>query len=291
MLGTMEIGVGVLLGLAGLVLAGLVAAFVAGRRAQPLAGPPAAEPVDDLPDFLEFPPGSAASVRPGPVSAPDPVVALSAPSHGPAPRPLLPSGALAAWGGLAVLLLVAAVIVASLPEPGRRGEADRRRSGEHRPGAGAPPAGADARLRFGGIVLEERAVGVTVTYPELTLRADTEGSAASLELPTWNCLAAEAPEDPGEAGCAPGRTEYAELRSPDLEVGRHGDELRIAGAFATTTRPTGADPEPTGLTYDLVVTVSPDGSTTPDRWVPVSGDLVLGDRRTSVEEGDLRIHG
>jgi hypothetical protein len=278
MLGTMEIAVGVLLGLAGLVLAGLVAAVVAGRRTQPPA-----DPVDDLPDFLEFPPGSAAPTRPGSATATHDVVALSPPPGPPVPRRRLTIWALAALAGLAVLLLVAAVVVASLPGSGRRG------AGEHRPAVDTSAAGDEARLRFGGIVLEERAVGVTVTYPELTLEADSDGPVASLELPTWNCLAAEAPEDPADAGCGPGRTEYAELRSPDLEVTRDGQGLRIAGAFATTTRPAGGEPEPTDRTYDVVVTVSPEGSATSDRRVPASGDVQLEDRRTSVVEGDVRI--
>jgi hypothetical protein len=270
MLGTMEIAVAVLLGLAGLVLAGLVAAFVAGRRTRPPA-----DPVDDLPDFLEFPPGSAASARPADRSVALAPLGPTAPA--PQPRRRLTVGALAALGGLAGLLLIGAVVVASLPGSGRRG------SGEHR------PAGDEARLRFGGIVLEERAVGVTVTYPELILDTDSDGKVASLELPTWNCLAAEAPDDPVDAGCVRGRTEYAELRTPDLEVTRDGPGLRIAGAFATTTRPTGGEAEPTDRTYDVVVSVSPEGAATSDRWVPASGDLELGERRTPVVEGDLRI--
>jgi hypothetical protein len=280
MLGAMEIAVGVLLALAGLVLVGLVAAFAAGRRTGPPARAATLDPVDDLPDFFASPPGSTPSRGPAHPPSSDAVVALSPPPRpatpGPSRTPAVPTGVLAALGGLVVLLLVAAVVVASLPVSGRRDAG----------GLGAPrearaPTGAEARLRFGTVVLEERAVGVTVSSPELILDADGEGPVASLELPTWNCLAAEAPEDPAEVGCAPGRTEYAELRSPELEVVRDGDDLRIAGAFATATRPAGSDPEFTGRTYDLVVTVHP-GS-------PGSGELELGDRSTPVVEGELRV--
>ncbi len=182
---------------------------------------------------------------------------------------------MAVLAGLFVLLLVAAAVVAATAGPDRRGHEQRQgRAGDE------APAAAEAQLRFGGIVLEERAVGVTVTYPELTLDTDADGPVASVELPTWNCLAVEAPEDPAEAGCVPGRTEYAELDSPELSVTADGDGLRIEGDFATTTRPTGSDPEPTGRSYDLVVTVDPDGS----------GELELGERSTALVEGEMRIH-
>ena len=274
MLGAMDIAVGVLLAVAGLVLVGLVAAFVAHRRATTPVVPPPAEHVDDLTDFLEFPPGTATPARP----ATDSVVAL-APAPRPAapasPRRSVPTAALAVLAGLLVLLLVAAAVVAATAGPDRRGHEQRRAVRDDE-----APAAAEAQLRFGGIVLEERAVGVTVSYPELILGADADGPVASLELPTWNCLATEAPEDPAEAGCVPGRTEYAELDSPELSVTADGDGLRIEGDFATTTRPTGSDPEPTGRSYDLVVTVEPDGS----------GELELGHRSAEVVEGELRIH-
>lgn len=296
MLGAMEIAVGVLLGVAGLLFVGLVAAYVAGCRTETRPGLPPADAIDDLPDFLEFPPGSAGPARP----ATDSVVALAVPSR-PAPppstprRPPVPTAALAAaLAGLVVLLLIAAVVAAL---PGRHGDGDRSGSGAERDHsadrgrpANGPAAGDEARLRFGGIVLEERAVGITVSYPALVLAADADGPVASLELPTWNCLAAEAPDDPADAGCVPGRTEHAELRSPDLEVTRDGDDLRITGDFATTTRPGGSDPELTGRSYELVITVSPDDSAAPDRWVPASGDLELGDHHASIIEGEMRIH-
>jgi hypothetical protein len=273
MLEAMDIAVGVLLAVAGLVLVGLIAAFVAHRRAEPPAVEPPAEPVDDLPYFLEFPPGST----PAAPRASDSVVALApaprpaAPAPAPPPRRSIPIAAMAVLAGLLVLLLVAAAVVAATAGPDRRGAGDRQ-------AVDTPTA--EARVRFGGIVLEERAVGVTVSHPELFLDARADGSRASLELPTWNCFATEAPEDPVAAGCVPGRTEYAELDSPDLSVTTDGGGLRIEGDFATSTRPTGSDPEPTGRSYALVVTVEPDGS----------GALELGQRRTEVVEGEVRIH-
>lgn len=290
MLGAMEIAVGVLLAAAGLVLVGLVAALVARRRAAHRSAPAAVAPVDDLAEFLESPPGSAARTR---RTGSDDVVALAAPPlpAAPAPprsrRPLPVGGTAAAIGLVALLVVASAVVAVTSGRDGRRGDGERG-DGERR---GTDAAASDrARLRFGGIVLEERAVGVTVTFPEVVLDTGTDGPVASLELPTWNCLSAEAPEDPVEAGCAPGRTEYAELRSPDLDVTRDGDELRIAGAFPTSTRPTGSGPEATGRTYDLVVTVRPDGDAAADRRVPASGELELGERRTPVAEGELRVH-
>ena len=277
MLEAMDIAVGVLLAAAGLVLVGLIAALVAQRRAVPTAVEPPAEPVDDLPYFLEFPPGSV----PAAPRASDSVVALApaprptAPAPAPPPRRSIPVAALAVLTGLLVVLLVAAAVVAAIAGPDRRRDEQRQDSA-----AAEAPSAAEAQLRFGGILFEERAVGVTVTYPELTLDARAGGQVVSLEFPTWNCLATEAPEDPAEAGCVPSRTEYAELDSPDLSVAAKDDGLRIEGDFATSTRPTGSGPEPTGRSYPLVVTVEPDGS----------GVLELGDRRTEVVEGEFRIH-
>lgn len=283
MLGAMDIAVGVLLAVAGLVLVGLVAALVARRRAAPPAPTATSDQVDDLQAFLESPPGSTAPTR----SASDGVVALAAPPLRAAPPPSpprrpVPTAVLAALAGLVVVLLVAAAVVAMASTGAGRGNGERREADA--------VASHQARLRFAGIVLEERAVGVTVSYPELVLEAGRDGPVASLELPTWNCLAADAPQDPVEAGCAAGRTEYAALRSPALQVAREDDGLRITGAFATATRPTGGEPEPTDRTYDVVVTVEPEGTAIADRWVPASGELELGGRRTALVEGELRVH-
>jgi hypothetical protein len=238
------IAVGVLVTLAVLLVGGVVTALVARRRSAP---PP--PPVDDLPVFLESPPGT----RP-PVASGGDHVPLVAPAPPPAGRRPVPPAVLAGVGGLAVLLLVAAAVVGSGVSTDE----------EFRPAAGSPsPPSAEVRMTFAGLVLEERAVGVTAAYPELELT----GEFARLTLPTWNCLAADAPDDPSAAGCVPTRTEYAELRPPDLVVTETGDELRLTGEFATETRPAGGDPEPTGRSYRIEVTVTDAG-----------GVLVLGDQ-------------
>jgi len=85
----------------------------------------------------------------------------------------VPAAALVALAGLVVLLLVAAVIVTALPGPDGRADGDRQVAPERQ-----RPGGDEARLRFGGLVLEEHAVGVTVTYPELVLEADADGPVA-----------------------------------------------------------------------------------------------------------------
>ncbi|GAA3153884.1 hypothetical protein GCM10010531_01130 [Blastococcus jejuensis] len=284
------IALGVLLGIAGLLLTGLVALLVARRRTAPRGAAPAQRwPDDDLPGFLATPPGSA---PPGFAQRPagDTAVPLAVPApRATAPsRPAPPSARSLALGAAALLLVatvVVAAVAAAVPRerhgPDRDGRADR--GDAHRPG----PAGAatEARLTFEGVVLEERAVGVTVTYPELVL----QGGVASLTLPTWNCLASEAPDDPVAEGCAAGRTEYAELGAPGLAVTRTGDGLRLRGEFATATRPTSGADEPTGRAYDLVVTVTSDGRARPGRWTPANGELELGGRQAASVEGELRL--
>ena len=102
--------------------------------------------------------------------------------------------------------------------PDRRGRARpaptrhrRRRSTASRP-----------RLTFGGIVLERRAVGVTATYPQVTVTSDGEEAVAHVELPTFNCLTDQAPADPVAAGCVASLTESADLATPELTVTRDG---------------------------------------------------------------------
>jgi hypothetical protein len=288
------IALGIVLGIVGLVLTGVVALLVARRRTAPRdvpAAPAARWTDDDLPGFLANPPGAAS--RP----AGDAVVPLAVPAPPPsAPsRPAPPSVAAVALGAAALLLvatLVVAAVAAAVPReragaergaPADPGAAGHRHGGGHRPAPGGEAVA--ARLTFAGIVLEERAVGVTVTYPELVL----DGGIASLALPTWNCLAGEAPEDPVAAGCAPGRTEYAELGPPGLAVGRDRDGLRLVGEFPTTTRPTSGADQPTGRSYRLVVTITAGDGSRPGRWTPVSGVLELGGRQAASVEGELRL--
>ena len=118
-----------------------------------------------------------------------------------------------------------------------------------------------ARLAFGGLVVERQAVGTTVAYPMVSVTAAGDGGTAlaHVRLPSWNCLAAEAPEDPEAAGCVRSRTEYADLPSPALTVTRDGEDLRLTGRFPTYTRPIGTAPAYTGRVYALTVTVSPAG--------------------------------
>ena len=49
------------------------------------------------------------------------------------------------------------------------------------------------------------------------------------------------------------------LRTPALRVVRDGDDLTLSGRFATELRPPGADAQPTGRSYDVVVTVAAAG--------------------------------
>jgi hypothetical protein len=120
--------------------------------------------------------------------------------------------------------------------------------------------GVAASLTFEGVVLEQRAVGLTVTYPSLSLSSDGSAALAHVRLPTFNCLTPEPPADPLAAGCRRSLTEYADLTSPDLQVGRDGDRLEVAGLFPTYTRPNGSAPAYTGRAYRLTAAVSPDGS-------------------------------
>jgi hypothetical protein len=252
------VAVGVLLAAAGLLVAALVGVLVARRRAEP----PGPAPVDDLQTFLESPPGSSAGAR----THSGALVTLTAPAPAPASSRLLSRVVVGAVAGVAVLLLVAAAVVgwtASTTD-------DSRRAGD-----------AEARMRFDGLVLQQQAVGVTVTYPEIELSSDGDESVAKLTLPTWNCLAAEAPDDPEAAGCVPGRTEFAELRSPDLVVQRTDHGIRFGGEFETTTRPTGGAPEGTGRSYAIAVSVTADGD----------GTLELEDRRVRAVESEVRIDG
>lgn len=287
------VALGIVVGIAALLLTGVGALLVAGRRSARRDSPAAPEarwPDDDLPGFLATPPGSAQR------RAGDAVVPLAVPApraNGPS-RPVPPSVRSLAVGAAALLLaatVVVAAVAAAVPREragaGRDGHADRGQP--HRPAGGDPHsrdgATAEARLRFGGVVLEERAVGVTATYPQLVL----DGGVASLTLPTWNCLASEAPEDPVVAGCAAGRTEYAELGTPGLAVTRTGDGLRLRGEFRTATRPTSGPDEPTGRSYELLITVTADDRPGAGRWTPASGELELGGRRAESVEGALRL--
>jgi hypothetical protein len=272
------IAVGVLLAAAVLLLAGLATALAVRRRAarpeQPASAP---DPVDDdLPGFLDSPPGTVATTP----SAHAGHVALMAPAPAPAEATptRVPTSVLATIAGLTALLVVAAAIVALT---GGDGSPDR--DGDR----AASPQAAEVRMSFAGLVLQQRAVGATVTYPELELTADDDGPVARLTLPTWNCLAAEVPDDPAAAGCTPSITEYAELRPPALELSEDADGLRLVGDFPATTRPTGGTPEPTGLVYPVEITMTADDEQRPGLRSSASGVFSLEDREAESVEGEL----
>ena len=258
----------------------LVAVLVLGRPARRAPDPLPAEPpaaADDLPGFLEHPPGSpgapsaAAAGWPVLTGAPAPAPRRVPAPVGPEPGRRPAVVALAAMAVTTLLLVgVAAALAAAAQSAGTGAESTPTAAdptpapapaapspGE--PGAGAlatasiPPGldGVEARLTFGGIVLERRAVGVTATYPQVTVTSDGEEAVAHVVLPTFNCLTDRAPADPVAAGCVASLTEYADLATPALTVTRDGDGVRIAGRFPTYLRPNGTPPDWTGHVYEL----------------------------------------
>jgi hypothetical protein len=241
---------------------------------------------DDLAEFLEHPPGFPGArnrQRSG-------WAALGAPAAGPAGADAGPGSTvagsrrtsrrvLAATAAVALLVGAATTLVLVLALAG--GPASQRGSDST-----VPRWDIEARLVFGGVILERRAVGVTATYPELRLTGDGNDRRAEVELPTWNCLTDEAPADPEAAGCRRSPTEYADLASPDLRVAEHGNELRISGRFPTVVRPNGSPPAATGRSYDLVVTVDRGDRATAGRQ-PVTATLRLGEDDTRTTGSDL----
>jgi hypothetical protein len=276
----------VLLGAGLVLLTGPVTALLLRRRRRGNRPGPAAAGYgeDDLPGFLESPPGSAATT---PAAATGWAALTAPPVAVPAPRARRDAlVVLTALSGAALLLLgVATAVLATSGPEGRPGHA--------RPAdASAGPAadGAAARLTFGGLVLEPRAVGVTATYPVVEIATDGGSARAQVELPTFNCLTGEAPADPAAAGCTRSLTEYATLTSPELVVRRDGDGLLVTGRFPTEVRPNGGAPVPTGRAYELRITVAPvDGG--PERgWRPAEGVLELGSVRVgTVDEPGVSV--
>ena len=261
-------------------------------RPEPGTPLPPAAPRDDLADFLAHPPGTRgvadgdgdgwASLAP-----PPPRVERDAPA--PAPAGGGPAGMLA---GLAVAALLLVGTAAALAVWQRSPEATAEDPAAAVPSANAPssasaaPSAGDgdavrARLAFGGVVLEEHAVGITAAYPELELTGDGEGrDVARLRLPTVNCLATAAPPEAGDPRCRAARTEYAELTGPDLRVERDGDRLAVSGRFATYLRSPGEPAEPTGRSYDVSVTVAAAGDERAG-WRSAEGELRWDDQRTT----------
>ncbi|NEK85375.1 hypothetical protein GCU60_06305 [Blastococcus saxobsidens] len=262
--------------LGALLVAAVVAGVLAARRrpAPPPAEAHQATPqVDDLADFLEHPPGTRAEPP-----APTGWATLAAPLPAPAPPPpadrsgrgSLPLAALCV--AALALVGVAAAVAAATDDADSAAPAAPPTPG---PGAEpADPARLEGRLGAGGMVLEQRVVGVTATYPEIRLRDDDGTTHLELRLPTWNCLRAEAPEDPAAAGCVPSLVEHVELSSPELAVERDGDRIRLSGRAAAELRPAGAPPEPSGHTYEFEVTVAPGDAA--ER--PLTGEVRIGAR-------------
>ena len=317
---------GLALGIALAVLAGLVVllsrrrATAAGRHEQSptvAALSPGGYTEDDLPGFLESPPGSG-SGAPRPRGGWPALSAAPLPRSG-APSPPSSSGATSTAGVLgamslaALVLIAAAAAVAVAQEAGTTrpaAEEDARAAAPQadRPSpAPAPPSGAGdladasvppgddgaaAELAFEGVVLERRAVGVTATYPVVEVSWNGDRAVAHVELPTFNCLRDQAPEDPVAAGCSRSVTEYADLAADDLEVRRDGDALVVTGAFPTYLRPNGTAPVWTGRRYELLITAEPERRG--PGWRPASGVLELGEDSaptTGAEVNRIRFGG
>jgi hypothetical protein len=235
------------------------------------AGPAAAGyREDDLPGFLESPPGA------GPVAAPPrtgwaalvTAAAAQATPSPPAPRGRRDTVVVLTAMAVTTLLLIGAA--AAIAVASRAPEAATSRA--HGPEV-------DARLTFAGVVLEQRPVGITATYPALEVTADGGRARVHVEFPTFNCLTGEAPEDPVAAGCVRSVTEYADVTSPDVVVDRTGDGLRISGRFPTHLQPNGGPPAPTGRVYELRVTATATDGRSPEGWRPAEGVLELGSGR------------
>ncbi|WP_139306689.1 hypothetical protein [Modestobacter sp. DSM 44400] len=310
---------------------GLLGARLTGRRHSARPAPTAALPpdapvppaggalrgtvpfVDDLPGFLEHPPGTPAPSTSRAPSAPRTgatASTVSAPSTGDAGGGPSARSAVLAMVVAAVVLVVLAVVVAVTAG---RGPADTTSTaptsaaatsavagaataGTTAPAtaptgsaaAGVDPAvpttvapetttetaaaalafssvplgddGVAASVTFGGVLLEQRAVGLTVTYPSLSVSSDGAQALAHVRLPTFNCLTDEPPADPMAAGCSRSLTEYADLASPALQVSRDGERLDVLGLFPTYTRFKGSSPAYTGRAYQLTATISPAGA-------------------------------
>jgi hypothetical protein len=209
-------------------------------------------------------------------------VALSAPPATPLPEPA-PTGdggprrALLATAVAALLLLGGAAVVAIAAD-------DRPGAASPEPTPTAAAGDVSARLTFQGIVLERRAVGVTVAYPRVRVTVRDGDPTAELELPTFNCLRDSAPRDPAAAGCTRTVPEYAELASPGLELVPDGDGFRISGAFPTSVRPNGSAPVPTGRVYELAVDVAPQDGRLDEGSEPATGRFELGGEQVGTSD-------
>ena len=274
---------------------------------------------DDLPGVLESPPGSAGAPAAVPADRPHhagwPALvgsapAGSAPAAGASAGRSRPAGVV--LGAVIALALTSLLVLAAVlfldPRPGRSGS--DRTGGEHgretrdqptavpapEPGEGGAgaladesvrpgPDGGAARLTFGGLVLERRAVGITATYPALEVTWNRDEAVAHLRLPTYNCLTAAAPEDPVAAGCLPSVAEYADLSSPALALTSDDGTVQLSGRFPTYVRPNGSPPEWTGRRYEFSLRAAPMAGEPGDGWVRAEGEIRLAEGRASTIEG------
>ncbi|MCZ2838616.1 hypothetical protein [Modestobacter sp. VKM Ac-2985] len=321
----LALAAGLCAALASALLAGRAAAGPAAREAGHHGTD--VEQLDDLPGFREAPPGSATTRPPAaqPQTARTGVTATAVR----APGGTLSRTALSATTLTAASLLVLAAVAVGAP-PSQAGDAgldDTAADGTLTGTTGAPPAptdpapaaptpengvpaaatqpeagalalssvplGADgvaATASFGGVLLEERAVGLTVTYPSVSLTTDGRRALAHVRLPTYNCLTAEPPADPVAAGCARSITEYADLADPELQVTRDGDRIELTGLFPTYTRPNGSPPGYTGRAYQLAASITPDGPRR-EGTAPATGVVRIGldSAATAPERGVTRL--
>ena len=315
--------------LVGLLIGGAAATLAARRRSPGVAVPAApadgeAEPprpgvrqaveVDDLPGFLDHPPGSPPPPPP-PTTAPGATTTTSItvspggtagatavraprrnrPGRHATERLSAQRTLLAMVTAAAVLVLVAVLIAllgsgpgavrergsstarpASTGAPTGEGETAGAATGEPASRSGEPgTAGLAARASFAAVLLERRAVGVTVARPVLSVSSDGDRALAHLVLPTYNCLVPDPPRDPESAGFARATTEYADLTGPDLRLTRDGDRVQLTGSFATYTQAPSGPPRYTGRSYRVTATLAPAGPER-DGEVPASGVLRLG---------------
>jgi hypothetical protein len=144
------------------------------------------------------------------------------------------------------------------------------------------PGDLAARLTFDGIVLERQPVGVTVTYPSVSVTTHGGRGLAHLRLPTFNCLTADVPSDPVAAGCVPSVTQYADLPTPALDVTVDGTRLSLQGRFPTYLRHNGTAPTYTGSVYDVTVTAAAGARLGPGLFA-ANGALSLGGQTTSTK--------
>jgi hypothetical protein len=150
--------------------------------------------------------------------------------------------------------------------------------------------GGAARLAFGGLVLEQRAVGITATYPVVEVTWDGDEGIAHLRLPTFNCLTTTAPEDPVAAGCAASVPEYADLPTPGLVITGDDGTVELSGRFPTYVRSNGSPPQWTGRVYEVRLRAAPVDGARDEGWVRAEGEIRLGsDRAPTLDTPDVTV--